>query len=58
LGSIFRKAPSLLTFVFPVFLQPRRSDLDMNQHVNNVKYIGWMMEVSSHEGIHIYFFLP
>jgi hypothetical protein len=27
------------------FLQPRRNDLDMNQHVNNVKYIGWMMEV-------------
>jgi fatty acyl-ACP thioesterase B len=25
-------------------LTPRRSDLDMNQHVNNVKYIGWMME--------------
>lgn len=27
------------------FLQPRRNDLDMNQHVNNVKYIGWIMEV-------------
>ncbi|KAH8933702.1 hypothetical protein BDL97_18G043800 [Sphagnum fallax] len=25
-------------------LTPRRNDLDMNQHVNNVKYIGWMME--------------
>lgn len=25
-------------------LMPRRSDLDMNQHVNNVKYIGWMLE--------------
>ncbi|CAK9220983.1 unnamed protein product [Sphagnum troendelagicum] len=25
-------------------LTPKRSDLDMNQHVNNVKYIGWMME--------------
>ncbi|KAL2643103.1 hypothetical protein R1flu_010690 [Riccia fluitans] len=25
-------------------LTPRRSDLDMNQHVNNVKYIGWMLE--------------
>ncbi|CAK9201528.1 unnamed protein product [Sphagnum troendelagicum] len=25
-------------------LTPRRSDLDMNQHVNNVKYINWMME--------------
>ena len=26
-------------------LRPRRSDLDMNQHVNNVKYVGWMLEV-------------
>ncbi|BBN01864.1 fatty acyl-ACP thioesterase B [Marchantia polymorpha subsp. ruderalis] len=25
-------------------LTPRRGDLDMNQHVNNVKYIGWMLE--------------
>lgn len=26
--------------------QPRRSDLDMNKHVNNVTYIGWALEVS------------
>lgn len=26
-------------------LQPRWSDLDVNQHVNNVKYIGWILEV-------------
>ncbi|KAJ7567750.1 hypothetical protein O6H91_01G005200 [Diphasiastrum complanatum] len=25
-------------------LMPRRGDLDMNQHVNNVTYIGWMLE--------------
>ncbi|PIN01680.1 Oleoyl-[acyl-carrier-protein] hydrolase [Handroanthus impetiginosus] len=25
-------------------LKPRRSDLDMNQHVNNVKYVTWMLE--------------
>jgi fatty acyl-ACP thioesterase B len=25
-------------------LKPKRSDLDMNQHVNNVKYIRWMLE--------------
>ena len=34
------------TFTLPAsWLQPRRTDLDMNQHVNNVKYINWMMEV-------------
>jgi len=27
-------------------LKPRRADLDMNQHVNNVTYIGWVLEVS------------
>ncbi|PIA29977.1 hypothetical protein AQUCO_05800214v1 [Aquilegia coerulea] len=27
-------------------LAPRRADLDMNQHVNNVTYIGWVLEVS------------
>lgn len=27
-------------------LQPKRSDLDMNQHVNNVKYVRWMLEVN------------
>lgn len=25
-------------------LTPRRADLDMNQHVNNVAYIGWVLE--------------
>ncbi|KAH7528679.1 hypothetical protein FEM48_Zijuj05G0097600 [Ziziphus jujuba var. spinosa] len=25
-------------------LKPKRSDLDMNQHVNNVKYVKWMLE--------------
>ncbi|EPS60268.1 hypothetical protein M569_14536, partial [Genlisea aurea] len=25
-------------------LTPRWSDLDLNQHVNNVKYIGWILE--------------
>ncbi|KAI4988833.1 hypothetical protein ZWY2020_036150 [Hordeum vulgare] len=25
-------------------LVPRRADLDMNQHVNNVTYIGWVLE--------------
>ncbi|KAF5451495.1 hypothetical protein F2P56_026601 [Juglans regia] len=38
-----------------VGLVPRRSDLDMNQHVNNVTYIGWVLEsmpqevIDSHE---------
>jgi acyl-ACP thioesterase len=27
--------------------QPRWGDLDVNQHVNNVKYIGWILEVVS-----------
>ncbi|CAI5467003.1 unnamed protein product [Closterium sp. Yama58-4] len=26
------------------YLRPRRSDLDMNHHVNNVTYIAWMLE--------------
>ncbi|XP_054785345.1 oleoyl-acyl carrier protein thioesterase 1, chloroplastic-like [Prosopis cineraria] len=36
-------------------LMPRRADLDMNQHVNNVTYIGWLLEsmpqeiIDSHE---------
>ncbi|KAI4357720.1 hypothetical protein L6164_001652 [Bauhinia variegata] len=25
-------------------LKPKRSDLDMNQHVNNVKYVKWMLQ--------------
>eukprot|EP01018_Ginkgo_biloba_P028920 Gb_22117 [translate_table: standard] len=25
-------------------LRPKQSDLDMNQHVNNVKYVGWILE--------------
>ncbi|XP_044490355.1 palmitoyl-acyl carrier protein thioesterase, chloroplastic-like [Mangifera indica] len=25
-------------------LQPKRTDLDMNNHVNNVKYVRWMLE--------------
>ncbi|KAL3616328.1 hypothetical protein CASFOL_039718 [Castilleja foliolosa] len=38
-----------------VGLVPRRADLDMNQHVNNVAYIGWVLEsmpqeiIDSHE---------
>ncbi|KAJ4905743.1 hypothetical protein Rs2_09401 [Raphanus sativus] len=26
--------------------KPRRADLDMNHHVNNVTYIGWLLEVT------------
>ncbi|KAG2286222.1 hypothetical protein Bca52824_045826 [Brassica carinata] len=25
-------------------LKPRRADLDMNHHINNVTYIGWLLE--------------
>jgi len=28
-------------------MQPRWSDLDLNQHVNNVRYIGWILEVKT-----------
>lgn len=27
-------------------MQPHRNDLDLNRHVNNVKYIPWILEVS------------
>lgn len=30
-----------------VVVQPKRSDLDMNHHVNNVKYVRWMLEVKT-----------
>ncbi|KAM7521834.1 hypothetical protein LguiA_011736 [Lonicera macranthoides] len=32
-------------------LVPRRADLDMNQHVNNVTYIGWLLESMPQEVI-------
>ncbi|KZV39079.1 FatA acyl-ACP thioesterase [Dorcoceras hygrometricum] len=32
-------------------LVPRRADLDMNQHVNNVAYIGWVLESMPQETI-------
>ncbi|CAL1412092.1 unnamed protein product [Linum trigynum] len=32
-------------------LMPRRADLDMNQHVNNVAYIGWVLESMPQEVI-------
>lgn len=38
-----------LTFAFPNLVQPHWCDLDVNQHVNNVKYIGWMLEVIMYE---------
>ena len=37
--------PHLLSVCLLDFIQPRRGDLDMNKHVNNVTYIGWMLEV-------------
>ncbi|KAI4329886.1 hypothetical protein MLD38_028220 [Melastoma candidum] len=35
-------------------LVPRRADLDMNQHVNNVTYIGWVLESLPQEIIDSY----
>lgn len=37
---------TIIDFVPLSTLQPKRSDLDMNQHVNNVKYVRWMLEVN------------
>ncbi|KAA3476972.1 palmitoyl-acyl carrier protein thioesterase, chloroplastic-like [Gossypium australe] len=40
---------------FSIVVAPRWNDLDVNQHVNNVKYVGWILEstplgiVESHE---------
>lgn len=41
-------AQMLICFFNCYFLidQPKWSDLDVNQHVNNVKYIGWILEVN------------
>ncbi|KAJ0523358.1 putative oleoyl-[acyl-carrier-protein] hydrolase [Helianthus annuus] len=35
-------------------IMPRWSDLDMNQHVNNVKYIGWILESVPHSIVENY----
>lgn len=35
----------LISLMLSVVVQPKRSDLDMNHHVNNVKYVRWMLEV-------------
>nr|XP_043620400.1 palmitoyl-acyl carrier protein thioesterase, chloroplastic-like [Erigeron canadensis]XP_043620402.1 palmitoyl-acyl carrier protein thioesterase, chloroplastic-like [Erigeron canadensis] len=35
-------------------LTPRWSDLDVNQHVNNVKYIGWILESAPQEVVEKY----
>ena len=33
-------------------LQSQRGDLDMNQHVNNLKYISWLFEVPKYYDPH------
>ncbi|KAI4356365.1 hypothetical protein L6164_000394 [Bauhinia variegata] len=45
-NNSFKKIPKLEDPVqySRVGLVPRRADLDMNQHVNNVTYIGWVLE--------------
>jgi hypothetical protein len=55
-GKLWTSSSSDLTcFTGAVLPQARRSDLDMNHHVNNVAYFGWMLEsvpesvVTSHE---------
>lgn len=47
-NSLITLVEVLIKIIFYFFLnvlQPRRADLDMNQHVNNVTYIGWVLEV-------------
>ncbi|KAL9664478.1 hypothetical protein QQ045_019880 [Rhodiola kirilowii] len=41
--KVMKLTDSTATYVKPN-LKAKRSDLDMNQHVNNVKYIKWMLE--------------
>lgn len=45
----FGVSVSSIIFLFlmgaPSSQQPKWGDLDVNQHVNNVKYIGWILEV-------------
>ncbi|OEL28556.1 Palmitoyl-acyl carrier protein thioesterase, chloroplastic [Dichanthelium oligosanthes] len=42
-GLAVRTTPPLSTCLFS-YSNPRWSDMDVNQHVNNVKYIGWILE--------------
>ncbi len=57
---IIRAAAPVFVWTCKVLLdllvQPRRSDLDMNQHVNNVKYINWMMEVQNDSDFFFFYF--
>ncbi|KFK29701.1 hypothetical protein AALP_AA7G167700 [Arabis alpina] len=44
-NSSLKKIPKLEDAQYSTLgLKPRRADLDMNQHVNNVTYIGWVLE--------------
>ncbi len=36
---------SVCVVLVDLVLQPSREDLDMNQHVSNLKYISWVFEV-------------
>lgn len=45
-------------YVIYLYLQPRWSDLDVNQHVNNVKYIGWILEVINLLFLNCYLICP
>lgn len=61
---IFYNFFSIYKYAGVIVEQPKWGDLDVNQHVNNVKYIGWILEVLflypyrySPYYIQIYFFL-
>ena len=44
LDDPFKKLPKLSKIDFEKQFKVRRSDLDINQHVNNVNYIEWAVE--------------
>ena len=44
--DLFSKISQMFSnHIMCLYFQPRWNDLDVNQHVNNVKYVGWILEV-------------
>ncbi len=49
LDQALTKLPALAGFQFEKQFQVRYHDLDINQHVNNVNYIEWLLECRDHD---------